>query len=34
MVELSTVRLLMPSDLRGAESRNAVAQRMKEALRR
>ncbi|CAM9535807.1 unnamed protein product, partial [Hapterophycus canaliculatus] len=34
MVELSSVRLLMPPDLRAAERRAAVAESMKEAVRR
>lgn len=34
MVELSSVRLLMPPDLRTAEKRAAVAESMKEAFRR
>lgn len=34
IMALSSIRLLMPQDLRGLESRMAVAQRMKEAFRR
>lgn len=34
VVELSSVRLLMPPDLRAAEKRAAVAESMKEAFRR
>lgn len=34
VVELSSVRLLMPPDLRAAERRAAVAESMKEAFRR
>ncbi|CAM9166887.1 unnamed protein product [Scytosiphon promiscuus] len=34
MVEMSSVRLLMPPDLRAAERRAAVAESMKEAVRR
>lgn len=34
VMELSTVRLLMPKDLRQLEGRMGVAQRMKEAFRR
>ncbi len=34
LVELSSVRLLLPPDLRTAEKRAAVAESMKEAFRR
>lgn len=34
VAELSTVRLLLPSDLRAPEKRAAVAKNMKEAFRR
>lgn len=34
IAELSSIRLMMPNDLRAAEARAAVAENMKEAFRR